>query len=55
MLRYMARIYHLPGVAATVDLDHIRFHYYYSHRHINPTGIVPKGPDILRQLAAART
>jgi glutathionyl-hydroquinone reductase len=53
MLRYMAGIYYLPGVAATVDLDHIRFHYYRSHRHINPTGIVPKGPDILQQLAAA--
>ena len=54
MLRYMARIYHLQGVAATVDLDHIRFHYYYSHRHINPTGIVPQGPDILKQLAVAQ-
>ena len=53
MLRYMAGIYHLPGVAATVDLDHIRFHYYHSHRHINPSGIVPQGPDILQQLAAA--
>lgn len=54
MLSYMARIYHLPGVAATVDLDHIRFHYYYSHRHINPTGIVPQGPDILQQFAVAQ-
>lgn len=49
--RLMARIYRMPGVAETVDLDHIRYHYYYSHRHINPTGIVPQGPDILRQLA----
>jgi glutathionyl-hydroquinone reductase len=54
MLRYIARIYQLPGVAATVDLDHIRFHYYYSHRHINPTGIVPRGPDVLKVLAAAK-
>lgn len=54
MLRYMAGIYFLPGVAATVDLDQIRFHYYHSHRHINPSGIVPRGPDILRQLADAR-
>ena len=53
MLRYMAGIYHLPGVAATVDLDHIRFHYYHSHRHINPSGIVPPGPDILQQFAVA--
>lgn len=54
MLRYMAGIYQLPGVAATVDLDHIRFHYYHSHRHLNPSGIVPQGPSILQQLAAAR-
>jgi len=54
MWRYMAGIYHLPGVAATVDLDHIRFHYYYSHRHINPSGIVPQGPDIVQQLAKAQ-
>lgn len=53
MLRYAARIYRLPGVAATVDLDHIRFHYYHSHRHLNPSGIVPPGPDILQQLANA--
>jgi putative glutathione S-transferase len=38
----------------TVDLDHIRHHYYGSHRHINPSGIVPQGPDIVQQLAAAR-
>ena len=54
MLRYVAGIYHLPGVAATVNLDHIRHHYYGSHRHINPSGIVPQGPNILQQLAAAR-
>lgn len=50
MHRYMAGIYRLPGVAETVNLEHIRFHYYYSHRHINPTGIVAAGPDVLRQL-----
>lgn len=54
MHRYMAGIYALPGIAATVDLDHIRFHYYRSHRHINPSGIVPQGPDIARQMAEAR-
>ena len=55
LLRYVAGIYHLPGVAMTVDLDHIRHHYYGSHRHINPLGIVPQGPNIVQQLAAART
>ena len=51
--RFMARIYRLPGVAETVDMAQIRYHYYYSHRHINPTGIVPAGPDVLQQLANA--
>ncbi len=50
--RFMAHIYHLPGIADTVCLEQIRFHYYHSHRHINPTGIVPKGPDVLGQLDA---
>lgn len=45
--RHMARIYRLPGVAGTVNLEHIRHHYYRSHRHINPSGIVPQGPDVL--------
>ena len=49
--RFMARIYQLPGVAETVCMEQIRFHYYHSHRHINPTGIVPKGPDVIGQLA----
>jgi putative glutathione S-transferase len=36
----------MPGIAGTVRLDQIKTHYYGSHRTINPTGIVPKGPDI---------
>jgi glutathionyl-hydroquinone reductase len=43
---YTRELYQWPGVAATVDLDHIKRHYYGSHRHINPTGIVPVGPAI---------
>jgi len=43
---YVRELYQWPGVAATVDLTHIKAHYYASHRTINPTGIVPKGPDI---------
>ena len=39
-------LYQWPGVAETVDLFHIKQHYYGSHTSINPTGIVPKGPDI---------
>lgn len=37
-------IFQAPGVAGTVNMDHIKGHYYESHRTINPTGIVPAGP-----------
>ena len=37
-------IYQLPGVAETVDMAHIKSHYFESHTHINPFGIVPDGP-----------
>ncbi len=40
------RIAALPGVAATIDLDQIKTHYYRSHGAINPTGIVPAGPAV---------
>ena len=42
---YLKRLYQEPGVADTVNFDHIKRHYYGSHRTINPTGIVPVGPD----------
>ena len=42
--RYARELYRVPGVAETVDFDHIKQHYYRSHPTINPTGIVPKGP-----------
>jgi putative glutathione S-transferase len=43
---YTRELYQWPGIAATVNLVHIKRHYYMSHRHINPTGIVPAGPAI---------
>ena len=43
---YARALYPWPGVAGTVRFDHIGFHYYASHRSINPTGIVPVGPAI---------
>lgn len=43
---YTQRLYRTPGVAGTVNLDHIKRHYYQSHTSINPTGIVPKGPAL---------
>lgn len=43
---YARELYQMPGVAGTVDFAHITTHYYASHRTINPTGIVPIGPDL---------
>lgn len=42
---YMRELYQVPGIAETVSLDHIKTHYYVSHVTINPTGIVPAGPE----------
>jgi putative glutathione S-transferase len=41
---YLRDLYQVPGVAGTVNLQHIKGHYYESHRTINPSGIVPLGP-----------
>ncbi|OUS26438.1 glutathione-dependent reductase [Gammaproteobacteria bacterium 45_16_T64] len=41
---YVRELYQVPGIAATVNFDHIKTHYYVSHRTINPTGIIPVGP-----------
>ena len=43
---YLLDLYQQPGIAATVNLDHIKRHYYITHREINPTGIVPVGPEL---------
>lgn len=44
--RYLRKLYLVPGIAATVNIDHIKRHYYISHPHINPTRIVPVGPRL---------
>ncbi|MGB3643923.1 MAG: glutathione S-transferase family protein [Mesorhizobium sp.] len=41
---YLRDLYQVPGVAGTVNLLHIKAHYYGSHPTINPTGVVPLGP-----------
>ncbi|HZW48389.1 MAG TPA: glutathione S-transferase family protein, partial [Microvirga sp.] len=41
---YLRDLYQTGGIAETVNLQHIKGHYYESHRNINPTGIVPLGP-----------
>ncbi|MCV6546673.1 MAG: glutathione S-transferase family protein [Cohaesibacter sp.] len=43
---YVRDLYQQPGVAETVDFWHIKEHYYVSQRTINPTQIVPKGPEL---------
>lgn len=42
---YMKELYQHPGIAETVNFDHIKRHYYYSHTMINPTQVVPVGPQ----------
>lgn len=43
---YLRDLYQLPGVAETVKFDHIKRHYYMTHDQINPTRIVPIGPEL---------
>lgn len=43
---YARELYQVPGVAETVNMRHIKRHYYYSHGNINPTRIVPRGPEL---------
>ncbi len=43
---YTRDLYQQPGIGETVYMDHIKVHYYASHTTINPTGIVPKGPEL---------
>ena len=47
---YLRDLYQIPGVAETVNFDHIKRHYYMTHDEINPSRIVPIGP--LQDLAA---
>lgn len=43
---HLSALYHHPGIAETIDMAHIKHHYYGSHETINPTGIVPAGPEL---------
>ncbi|AWL12058.1 Glutathione S-transferase omega-like [Saliniradius amylolyticus] len=43
---YLRELYQHPGIAETVNLDQIKRHYYYSHTMINPTQVIPKGPEL---------
>ncbi|MBL0372020.1 glutathione S-transferase family protein [Rhizobium sp. KVB221] len=44
--RYLNELYLMPGIRKTVNFDHIKRHYYGSHKTINPNGIVPLGPQL---------
>lgn len=43
---YLLDLYQHPGIAETVNFDHIKRHYYVTHKAINPTSVVPLGPQI---------
>ncbi len=43
---YLRQLYQMPGIAATVNMEVIKQHYYGAHKSINPKGIVPKGPEL---------
>ena len=43
---YTRSLYQIPGIAATVNFEHIKHHYYGSHHTLNPSGIVPIGPAV---------
>ncbi len=41
---YLKELYQLDGIAETTDFEHIKRHYYFSHKNINPTQVIPQGP-----------
>ncbi len=43
---YLRELYQIEGIAETVDINYIKRHYYFSHTTVNPTQIVPKGPEL---------
>lgn len=45
LYNFMLELYQWQGVAETIHLDHIKYHYYYSHEMVNPSQIIPLGPD----------
>ncbi len=43
---YLRDLFQTPGIAETTSFEQIKRHYYFSHKHINPTQIIPAGPEI---------
>nr|AZL94637.1 omega-class glutathione transferase [Nephromyces sp. MMRI] len=50
LLRFCSDIYHIPEIKKTVNMKHIKQHYYTSHPTLNYYAIIPKGPDFLKTL-----
>jgi putative glutathione S-transferase len=46
LYNYMLDLVSIGRIRDSIDIDYIKLHYYFSHKHINPTGIVAAGPDI---------
>ncbi|OIV93325.1 hypothetical protein TanjilG_23097 [Lupinus angustifolius] len=46
LFNYTKDIFQIPGISSSVNMQHIKLHYYGSHPSINPFGVVPLGPDI---------
>ncbi len=44
---YMVRLYNMPEIKPTVNMTHIKHHYYKSHPMVNPSGIIPEGPELM--------
>lgn len=51
---YLRELYQLPGVAETINMVHIKRHYYFSHTMINPTQVIPAGPVLDLELPYGR-
>ena len=54
LYNYLRDLYQMPGIADTVNMHHIKNHYYQSHETINPTRVVPVGPDLALDAAHDR-
>ncbi|KAE9607314.1 putative glutathione S-transferase [Lupinus albus] len=45
LFNYTKDIFQIPGISSSVNMEHIKLHYYRSHPSINPFGVIPLGPD----------
>jgi putative glutathione S-transferase len=52
---YLRELFQIPAFGESTNFDHIKTHYYGSHKQINPTGIVPVGPELLLDAPHDRT